>query len=87
MMNEYRSVRVRSTAVKMKIILTGEIPVCQRSRRLRNTEKVIAEKEIQEWLEQGLIKPNCSDFAFLIVQYKKKDRSCRICVDFRKLNK
>ena len=39
-----------------------EILVCQRARCLPITEQIIVEKQIQ-WLEQGIIKPSCSDFA------------------------
>ena len=87
MTKEFNQVKVKSTDIKMKIILTDEIPVCQRARRLPITEQIIVEKQIQEWLEQGIIKPSCSDFASPIVLCKKKDGSSRLCVDFQKLNK
>ena len=56
MIKEYNSVKVKSTDAKIKIILTDETPV------LPITEQIIVEKQIQ-WLEQGIIKPSCSDFA------------------------
>ena len=54
MIKKYNPVKVKSTDVKMKIILTEEIPICQRARRLQLTEQITVEKQIQEWLEQGI---------------------------------
>ncbi|GFV25544.1 hypothetical protein TNCV_1148141 [Trichonephila clavipes] len=48
--------KTETTALKMKIILSDEKPIAQRSRRLSLPEKREVEKQIDEWLEQGIIR-------------------------------
>ena len=38
-------------------------------------------------LDQGIIQPSCSPSTSLIVLFRKKDGSWRLCVDYRDLNK
>lgn len=71
----------------MSIILTDDIPVCQRSRRLSFTEKQEVEKQIDEWLEKKIIRESCSDYCSPIVLCRKKNGEMRLCVDYRQLNK
>lgn len=83
----YKPQKSQSTEVKLAINLTDKIPIFQRSRRLPFAEQAIVEKQISEWLKDGIIKASCSDYAAPIVLCKKKDGSARLCIDFRKLNK
>ncbi|GFS98271.1 retrovirus-related Pol polyprotein from transposon 17.6 [Trichonephila clavipes] len=69
----------------MKIILSDEKPIAQRSRRLSLPEKREVEKQIDEWLEQGIIRE--FRFSSPVVVCKKKDGTMRLCIDYRKLNK
>ncbi|GFX45214.1 retrovirus-related Pol polyprotein from transposon 17.6 [Trichonephila clavipes] len=44
-------------------------------------------KQIDEWLEQGIVRPSSSEYASPIVLVKKKDGTTRLCVDYRILNR
>ncbi|GFX82586.1 pro-Pol polyprotein [Trichonephila clavipes] len=71
----------------MKIILSDEKPIAQRSHWLYLTEKQEVEKQIDEWLKQGIIRESCSDFSSPVVVCKKKVGTIRLCIDYRKLSK
>ena len=43
--------------------------------------------QIDEWLEQGVIKPSVSSWVSPLVPVKKKDRQRRWVTDLRELNK
>ncbi|GFV07143.1 transposon Tf2-9 polyprotein [Trichonephila clavipes] len=62
LIENYSPNKTETTALKMKIILSDEKPIAQRSRRLSLPEKREVEKQIDEWLEQGIIRESCSDF-------------------------
>ncbi|GFV21929.1 retrovirus-related Pol polyprotein from transposon 17.6 [Trichonephila clavipes] len=55
----------------MSIILKDYIPVCQRARRLSCFEKLQVNDQIDDWLQQGIIRESCSDYCSPIVLYKK----------------
>lgn len=44
-------------------------------------------KQLQELLDNGLIKPNCSSWGTSILFVKKKDRLIKMCINYRELNK
>ncbi|GFS68221.1 retrovirus-related Pol polyprotein from transposon 412 [Trichonephila clavipes] len=87
LIENYSPNKIETTALKMKIILSDETPIAQRSRRLSLPEKREVEKQIDEWLEQGIIRESCSDFSSPVVVCIKKDGTMRLCIDYRKLNK
>ncbi|GFX03516.1 retrovirus-related Pol polyprotein from transposon 17.6 [Trichonephila clavipes] len=70
----------------MRIILKDEEPVCQHPRQLAFTERQEVNKQIEEWLNEGIIHPSSSEYKSPIVMVKKKDGSSRMCIDYRKLN-
>ncbi|GFU11520.1 retrovirus-related Pol polyprotein from transposon 17.6 [Trichonephila clavipes] len=71
----------------MKIILKDDIPVYQSARRLAFSKNQDVKKQIDEWLEQGIVRPSLSEYASPIVLVKKKDDTTRLYVDYRKLNR
>ncbi|GFS85473.1 retrovirus-related Pol polyprotein from transposon 17.6 [Trichonephila clavipes] len=71
----------------MKVILKDDIPVYQSARRLAFPENQDVNKQIDEWLEQGIVRPSSSKYASPIVLVKKKYGTTRFCVDYRKLNR
>ncbi|GFX97001.1 retrovirus-related Pol polyprotein from transposon opus [Trichonephila clavipes] len=89
LIQDYKPEKTASTDVTMRIILKDEEPVWQHPRRLAFTERQEVNKvnkQIEEWLNEGIIRPSSSEYASPIVMVKKKDGSSRMCIDYRKLN-
>ncbi|GFX89531.1 hypothetical protein TNCV_72241 [Trichonephila clavipes] len=86
LIQDYKPEKTASTDVTMIIILKDEEPVCQHPRRLAFTERQEVNKQIEEWLNEGIIRPSSAEYASPIVMVKKKDGSSRMCIDYRKLN-
>ncbi|GFX69515.1 hypothetical protein TNCV_1768861 [Trichonephila clavipes] len=84
--SSYKPEKTESTDVTMRIILNDDIPVYQPARRLSYAEKQIVNKHIEEWIEQGIIRPSSSEYASPIVLVKKKNGNSRLFVDYRQLN-
>ncbi|GFT56668.1 transposon Tf2-9 polyprotein [Trichonephila clavipes] len=73
LVNSYKPKKKKyDTDLKMTILLSDDIPVSQRSRRLPFVEQKIVENQIQEWLNTNIIKTSCSDYAAPIVLCKRK---------------
>ena len=60
-------------------------PVRQQPYRLPHAFRETVERELQEMQEDGIIESSESDWASPIVLVKKKDKSIRLCVDYRRL--
>ncbi|GFY00830.1 hypothetical protein TNCV_2142221 [Trichonephila clavipes] len=82
----YKPVKTASTDVTMRIVLKDEEPFCQPPRRLAFTERQEVNKQIEEWLNEGIIRTSSSEYASPIVIVKNKNGSSRMCIDYRKLN-
>lgn len=50
------------------------------------SEKVAVDKQIDEWIKDGIVREGSSDFASRVVVVKKKDGLDRVCIDYRKVN-
>ncbi|KAA3484788.1 DNA/RNA polymerases superfamily protein [Gossypium australe] len=44
-------------------------------------------RELQELTDRGFARPSSSPWGALVLFFKKKDRSLRLCIDYRQLNK
>ncbi|GFU34918.1 retrovirus-related Pol polyprotein from transposon 412 [Trichonephila clavipes] len=86
LIQDYKPEKTASTDVTMRFILKDEEPVCQHPRRLAFTERQEVNKHIEEWLNEGIIRPSSSEYASPIVKVKKKDGSSIMCIDYTKLN-
>ena len=62
-------------------------PIKQQPRRLAPTQRLAADKIVDDLLHQGLITPSKSPWASPIVMVKKKDNTFRMCIDYREVNK
>ncbi|GFU23148.1 retrovirus-related Pol polyprotein from transposon 17.6 [Trichonephila clavipes] len=57
------------------------------SKKTETTNNQDVNKQIDEWLEQGIVRPSSSEYASPIALVKKKEGTTRLCVDYRKLNR
>lgn len=86
LIENYKPVRNAKSPVEMKVLLTDEIPVFHRPRRLSNVDKRAVEEQISVWLAEGIIQNSTSEYACPIVLVSKRDGSKRLCCDYRLLN-
>ncbi|GBM76597.1 Transposon Tf2-9 polyprotein [Araneus ventricosus] len=87
LINNYIPKKTETTNVSMRIILKDDVPVYQPARRLSFPENQAVNKQIDEWLDQGIVRQSSSEYESPIVLVKKKDGTARLCVDYRKLNR
>ncbi|XP_055922790.1 uncharacterized protein LOC129953572 [Eupeodes corollae] len=83
----YRPNRLAKSCIEMNIVLTDDIPVFRKARRLAIPERDAVNKQVKEWLDEGVVVPSRSEYASPIVLVKKKDGKYRLCIDYRELNK
>ena len=76
-----------SDTVKHRILTTDEEPVRLPYRRLSPHIQPAVMDHLNKWLKAGIIKESTSPFASQAVIIEKKDKTLRICVDYRQLNK
>lgn len=67
-------------------LLPNIVPVNSRPYRYSPDQKIEIQKQISAMLQAGIVIPNLSPFASLVLLVKKKDVSWRFCVDYKKLN-
>ncbi|GFX92176.1 hypothetical protein TNCV_1740961 [Trichonephila clavipes] len=72
LIQDYKPEKTASTDVTMGIILKDEEPVCQHPRRLAFTERQEVNKQIEEWLNEGIIRPSSAEYASPIVMYFRR---------------
>ena len=75
---------VSSTCHRVTITST---PPCQRSRPLFGDKLKSAKQQVQSLMTQGTLRRSSSSFASPIVMVLKKDKTYRMCGDYRLINK
>ena len=64
----------------------GSTPPQQRTYRMSPLELQEVQRQLEEYLERGWIRPSTSPFGAPILFARKKDGTLRMCVDYRALN-
>lgn len=85
--NLYHTNKCKTTEVIMRIVTKDEKTIFHKPRRLPAPEREIVEKQVTEWLNEGIIEECTSEYASPVVVVKKKDGSPRVCIDYRRLNR
>ena len=65
----------------------GTSPISMTPQRMALVEFQELKVQIQELLDKGFIRPSTSPWSALILFAKKKDKTLRLCIDYRQLNK
>ncbi|GJW91496.1 putative reverse transcriptase domain-containing protein [Tanacetum coccineum] len=68
-------------------LMPGAAPVARAPYRLDPSEIQELSNQLQELAYRGLIRPSTSPWGAPVLFFKKKDRSFRMCIDYRELNK
>ncbi|GFX75271.1 retrovirus-related Pol polyprotein from transposon 297 [Trichonephila clavipes] len=82
----YRPNKIKTTDIELSITVTDDKPIYHSPRRLPFTERDIVDKQIDEWIQNGVIEPCSSAYASQVLVVRKNG-SPRVCIDFRKLNR
>nr|GEY31494.1 putative reverse transcriptase domain-containing protein [Tanacetum cinerariifolium] len=68
-------------------LIPGVALVARAPYQLAPSEMKELSKQLQELFDKGFIRPSSSPWGALVLFIKKKDRSFRMCIDYRELNK
>lgn len=94
MLNDFRDCFALNTKelgvtniTEMNIKLNDSTPVTYKPYRLPFTERAKVREIVDELLDNGIIRESQSAYSSPIVLVRKKNGECRLCVDYRALNK
>lgn len=76
----------RTSIVQHDIQTTPGPPVKQPPRRMATDKQLASDQQLQQSLDAGVAQPSNSSWAAPIVVVRKKDKTPRLCVDYRPLN-
>ncbi|GJZ61909.1 putative reverse transcriptase domain-containing protein [Tanacetum coccineum] len=68
-------------------LIPGAAPVARAPYRLAPSEMKELSEQLKELSDKGFIRPSSSPWGAPVLFVKKKDRSFRMCIDYRELNK
>ncbi|GKD77829.1 putative reverse transcriptase domain-containing protein, partial [Tanacetum coccineum] len=68
-------------------LIPGAAPVARAPYRLAPSEMQKLSDQLQELADRGFIRPSTSPWGAPVLFVKKKDRSFRMCINYRELNK
>ena len=65
----------------------GTSPTFMTSHRMAPVELQELKVQIQELLDKGFIRPSTSPWGASVLFFKKNDKTIRLCIDYRQLNR
>ena len=65
----------------------GTLPISMTSHRMVPVELQELRVQLHELLDKGFIRPSTSPWGAPVLFVKKKDKTLRLCIDYRQLNK
>ncbi|GFT31197.1 uncharacterized protein K02A2.6-like [Trichonephila clavipes] len=76
----YRPNKIKTTDIELSINVTDDKPIYHSPRRLPFTERDIVDKQIDEWIQNGVIEPCSSAYAsqVLVVRKRRQSTSLRL---------
>nr|GEW41450.1 hypothetical protein [Tanacetum cinerariifolium] len=83
----YHQLRVREQDIDKTAFRTRAAPIARAPYRLAPSKIQELSDELQELADRGFIRPSTSTWAAPVLFVKKKDRSSRLCIDYRELDK
>ncbi|GFU89819.1 uncharacterized protein K02A2.6-like, partial [Trichonephila clavipes] len=64
--------KIKTTDIELSITVTDDKPIYHSPRRLPFTERDIVDKQIDEWIQNGVIEPCSSAYASQVLVVRKK---------------
>ncbi|KAL0809236.1 hypothetical protein ABMA28_011455 [Loxostege sticticalis] len=71
LVENYQPKQVKESPIELKIVLKDDIPVAQRPRRLSLHEQQVVEQQVDEWLNDNIIRVSHSEYASPLVLSKE----------------
>ena len=65
----------------------GTLPISMTPYRMAPVELQELEVQLQEFMDNSFIRPSTSPWGALVLFAKKKDKTLRLCIDYRQLNR
>ena len=65
----------------------GTLPIFMTLHRMAHVELQELKVQLQEFMDKGFIRSSTSPLGALILFAKKKDKTLRLCIDYRHLNR
>lgn len=87
MFQEISGLPLHCNIVHSIVLHEGMAPISVRAYWYPHHHKAEIERQVDEMLQQGIIRHSSSPFSSPVILVKKKDDSWRMCVDYHALNK